>query len=160
MYGFQEQRAALVAAGHAFTGHSDSEVLLHLYDKYGLNCFEHMRGEFGFSLFDSKRNMFVAGRDRFGIKPLFYAVHDGRLVVGSEVKALFSMGVPAVWNPEVVTKGDADSVILIVLVSECTSSAAYALILLLHFCIATSSYSNLICSPSTVLIIRRNEFHH
>jgi asparagine synthase (glutamine-hydrolysing) len=64
-----------------------------------------MRGEFAFSLFDSKHNLFVAGRDRFGIKPLYYAVHGGRLVVGSEVKALFAMGVPAVWNPEVVTKG-------------------------------------------------------
>jgi len=105
LYGFQEQRAALVAAGHRFSGHSDSEVLLHLYDEHGLNCFEHMRGEFAFSLFDSKHNIFVAGRDRFGIKPLFYAVHEGRLVVGSEVKALFAMGIPARWNTEVATKG-------------------------------------------------------
>ena len=96
-----------IGAGHVFAGHSDSEVLLHLYDEYGLKCFEHMRGEFAFSLFDSKQNLFVAGRDRFGIKPLFYAVHEGRLVVGSEVKALFAMGVPAIWNPEVVTKGKA-----------------------------------------------------
>jgi asparagine synthase (glutamine-hydrolysing) len=64
-----------------------------------------MRGEFAFSLHDSERNVFIAGRDRFGIKPLFYAVHDGRLIVGSEVKALFAMGVPAAWNPETMTKG-------------------------------------------------------
>ena len=105
MYGFQEQRASLISSGHKFASHSDSEVILHLYDEYGLSFLDHMRGEYAFSLFDKSHDLFIAGRDRFGIKPLFYAVHDNRLIVGSEIKALFAMGVPAVWNPEVAMKG-------------------------------------------------------
>lgn len=91
--------------GYKFKSHSDSEVILGLYGEKGFSCFDEMRGEFAFCLHDSRCNMFMAARDRFGIKPLFYAVHNHTLFVASEVKALFAMGVPAKWNPEALLKG-------------------------------------------------------
>ena len=105
LYGFETIRADLMARGYTFKSHSDSEVILGLFEDKGFHCFEQMRGEFAFCLHDSRNNIFMAARDRFGIKPLFYTVHDGVLYVASEVKALFAMGVPAVWNPEALFKG-------------------------------------------------------
>lgn len=105
MYGFGSIRSRLAAGGYEFKSHSDSEVILGLYNEKGLRCFEDMRGEFAFCLHDKRCNQFIAARDRFGIKPLFYAVHEKTLYVASEIKALFAMGVPAVWNPETLVKG-------------------------------------------------------
>lgn len=105
LYGFEAIRERLKKCGHKFKSHSDSEVILGLYSEKGFHCFEEMRGEFAFCLHDRRTNLFIAARDRFGIKPLFYAVHNDTLFVASETKALFAMGVPAVWNPEALLKG-------------------------------------------------------
>src|SRR6185436_19679845 len=76
-----------------------SEIALHLYEELGTHCLEHLRGEFAFALWDEPNQTLFAARDRFGIKPLFYAVHDGQLWLASEAKALFAAGIPARWDP-------------------------------------------------------------
>lgn len=98
-YGHETIRADLAARGHVFKTRSDSEILLHLYEEFGADCFSHLRGEFAFILIDTRRNRLFAARDRFGIKPLCYNLRpDGTLLLASEAKALFAMGVPAAWD--------------------------------------------------------------
>lgn len=102
LYDFERQRAELEALGHHFRTRSDSEVLVHLYEEYGVRCVDHLRGEVAFVLWDARARVLLAGRDRFGIKPLYYADDGKRLVLASEAKALFAAGVPAAWDPESV----------------------------------------------------------
>ena len=97
-YDFERQRRELEARGHQFRTRSDSEIALHLYEDFGAHCVQHLRGEFAFVLWDETNHLLFAARDRFGIKPLFYAWHDGALYIASEVKALFAAGVPARWD--------------------------------------------------------------
>ena len=96
-YDFERQRRELEQRGHQFRTRSDSEVALHFYEDYGTNCLQHLRGEFAFVLWDERNQLLFAARDRFGIKPLHYAVHKGTLYIASEAKALFAAGVPARW---------------------------------------------------------------
>ncbi len=91
---------ALAARGHRLRTRSDSEVLLHLYQELGEDCLRLLRGEFAFVLWDERRKKLFAARDRFGIKPLFYAHRDGELVVASEIKALLAAGLPPAWDEE------------------------------------------------------------
>jgi asparagine synthase (glutamine-hydrolysing) len=102
LYGFEVIRAALERKGHRFSTQSDAEIVVHLYEEYGTSCLDHLRGEFAFVLWDQARHRLFAARDRFGIKPLFYARTNDGLHLASEAKALFASGVPAVWNEEVV----------------------------------------------------------
>ena len=92
IYDFERIRASLEAQGHRFRTRSDSEVIVHLYEEFGLNCFEHLRGEFAFLLYDKVKRLLIAARDRFGIKPLYLARFDGGLVFASEMKAIFASG--------------------------------------------------------------------
>ena len=104
-YDFERIRAGLRDRGHHFRTGSDSEIALHLYEDLGPECLHHLRGEFAFVLWDGRNRRLFAGRDRFGVKPLFYAEHGGALYLASEVKALFAMGVPAGWSAEAVYAG-------------------------------------------------------
>lgn len=99
-YGFEKIREELGARGHVFKTRSDSEILIHLYEEYGTECLKHLRGEFAFVLWDERNQALFAARDRFGIKPLYYAQDSGRLLIASEAKALFRMGLPARWDAE------------------------------------------------------------
>ena len=99
-YDFEPQRRELEHRGHQFRTRSDSEIALHLYEEFGTHCVQQLRGEFAFVLWDEANQTLFAARDRFGIKPLYYAVHDGTLHLASEVKALFAAGVPARWDHE------------------------------------------------------------
>jgi len=91
-YNFQQLRAELETLGHAFRGHSDTEVLLHAYAAWGLEGLERLEGIFAFALWDSALRRLILMRDRLGIKPLFYAWHGGRLAFGSEIKAVRAGG--------------------------------------------------------------------
>jgi asparagine synthase (glutamine-hydrolysing) len=93
IYGFERIRSSLQAKGHRFTTKSDSEVIIYLYEEYGLDCFEHLRGEFAFLLYDKSKRLLVAGRDRFGIKPLYFSKHANSFVFASEMKAIFASGI-------------------------------------------------------------------
>ncbi len=94
LYDYKRIRAELQADGAVFRTESDSEILLHLWEKYGAECVHHMRGEFSFVLWDARQEVLFIGRDRFGIKPLYFAHHQDTWYFASEVKALKSLGVP------------------------------------------------------------------
>jgi asparagine synthase (glutamine-hydrolysing) len=89
-----------VDRGHRLKTKSDSEILLHLYEEEGVHCLRHLRGEFAFILSDERNGLLFAARDRFGIKPLYYARVGDTLYLASEVKALFAAGVPPRWDHE------------------------------------------------------------
>jgi asparagine synthase (glutamine-hydrolysing) len=93
-------RAKLVRKGHRFRTGGDSEIALHLYEEHGLAFLDHLRGEFALVLHDGRRKRLLAARDRFGIKPLCYHHAAGRLLLASEAKALFALGVPPAWDEE------------------------------------------------------------
>jgi len=101
-YGYEAIQRDLQARGHRLSTKSDSEIALHLYEDFGVHCLEHLRGEFALLLWDENRRRLFAARDRFGIKPLFYARHNDTLYLASEIKALFAAGVPARWDEESV----------------------------------------------------------
>jgi len=101
-YGYEAIQRELEAHGHRLRTRSDSEIALHLFEDYGVQCLHQLRGEFALILWDARRRMLFAARDRFGIKPLFYAWHEGALYLASEAKALFAAGVPARWDEESV----------------------------------------------------------
>ncbi|MBI4423062.1 MAG: asparagine synthase (glutamine-hydrolyzing) [Elusimicrobia bacterium] len=98
LYDDARLRAGLEARGHRFRTRSDSELVVHLYEEEGAALVSRLRGEFAFVLWDERRQELLAVRDRFGVKPLCYALHDGRLLVASEAKALFAAGAPAAWD--------------------------------------------------------------
>ncbi len=104
-YGYREIRERLRASGCRFATESDSEIALHLYQERGMQCANELRGEFAVVIADERQRLMVAIRDRFGIKPLFYAVVNGDVFFASEIKALLALGVPAKWDLEGVTGG-------------------------------------------------------
>jgi asparagine synthase (glutamine-hydrolysing) len=101
-YDFEAIRNELQSQGHVFRTLSDSEIALHLYEDLGARCLHRLRGEFAFAIWDERDGVLFAGRDRFGIKPLYYALRDGACHVASEVKALAELGVPLRWDREAV----------------------------------------------------------
>ncbi len=101
-YGHEAIRDELQQAGHRLATATDSEIALHLYEDLGLSFWKRLRGEFALVLWDQRQRRLTAARDRFGIKPLFYATVRGALYLASEVKALRAMGVPLAWDHEAV----------------------------------------------------------
>lgn len=96
VYNHVELRRELRAAGHEFRTSSDTEVLVHAYEQWGDAFVERLVGQFAFALYDRRRERLLLVRDRFGVRPLFYAERGGALYFASEVKALFATGeVPA-----------------------------------------------------------------
>ena len=92
LYDFERIRASLESTGHRFKTRTDSEIIIGLYERYGLGCFEHLRGEFAFILYDKAKRLLLAARDRFGIKPLYFSRLSRRFVFASEMKAIFAGG--------------------------------------------------------------------
>lgn len=90
IYNHVELRRTLVAAGHQFRSRSDCEVILHLYEEFGLSFVNELNGQFAFCLWDSARQQAILVRDRVGIAPLYYTWQDGDLWFGSEVKAIIA----------------------------------------------------------------------
>ena len=88
IYNHRALRTDLEARGHRFRGRSDTEVLPHLYEEYGNGMFSRLCGMFSAAILDRKRRRLLLGRDRFGIKPLFYAEGDGFLAFASEIPTL------------------------------------------------------------------------
>jgi asparagine synthase (glutamine-hydrolysing) len=88
IYNFPELKELLEKKGHKFKSHSDTEVVLHLYEEKGIECLNDLRGMFAFAVWDSKRQRLFLARDRIGKKPLFYAFRNGTLTFASELNAL------------------------------------------------------------------------
>jgi asparagine synthase (glutamine-hydrolysing) len=98
-YDYERVQRELEQSGHRLRTRSDSEIALHLYEELGAQCLHRLRGEFAFVLWDEGNQTLFAARDRFGIKPLYYAEQDGVLALASEAKALFAAGLAARWDP-------------------------------------------------------------
>lgn len=88
IYNFKELRADLVEKGHTFRTATDTEVIVHSYEEYGVDCLQRMRGMFAFAVWDTKRQRLFAARDRVGKKPLVFAKTDSALIFGSEIKTV------------------------------------------------------------------------
>ncbi len=101
IYNFRALRKELEAAGHRFSTNSDSEVIVHLYEEHGDRAPEYLQGMFAFAVFDRRRKRVLLARDRLGIKPLFIAETDDRIVFGSEIKALLcDPGIDSSLDPQ------------------------------------------------------------
>jgi asparagine synthase (glutamine-hydrolysing) len=85
-------RPQLQKRGHRFRSASDVEVVLHLYEEYGVDCVEHLQGMFAFALWDKSCRRLVLARDHMGQKPLFFSERDGRFLFASEVKGILASG--------------------------------------------------------------------
>ncbi len=100
IYNFRALRDRLQRQGHRFRTHSDTEVLIHLYEQEGDDFLEHVNGMFAFALWDEKRRRLLLARDRLGEKPLVYRQERGRLTFASELKALMAVpGMPGEVDP-------------------------------------------------------------
>ena len=88
IYNFQELRARLEAKGHIFATRSDTEVIVHAYEEYGVDCVSELRGMFAFALWDETARRLLLARDRVGKKPLYYTHDTERISFASELKAL------------------------------------------------------------------------
>jgi asparagine synthase (glutamine-hydrolysing) len=90
IFNYRELRTELKSRGHRFYTDSDTEVIVHLYEDYGADCVRKLRGMFAFAIYDGNRRRLLLARDRLGIKPLHYAFVRGRLLFGSEIKAILA----------------------------------------------------------------------
>lgn len=91
IYNFPELRPELKARGHRFYTHTDTEVIVHLYEEMGSECVQKLRGMFAFALWDERRQSLLIARDRLGKKPLHYALHRGKLYFASEIKSILAV---------------------------------------------------------------------
>ena len=88
IYNYLEQRQKLIQKGHIFKTTTDTEVILHLYEEYDVDCLQYLRGMFAFAIWDGNRQQMFCARDRFGIKPFYYYADSEKFVFGSEIKAI------------------------------------------------------------------------
>lgn len=101
LYNYLDLYPQLVAAGHHFRTHSDTEAILHAYEEWGIDCLRHLNGMYAFAIWDSRQNRLFLARDRIGIKPLYYYQDAERLIFASEIKALLAdPTVPRQLNPQ------------------------------------------------------------
>jgi asparagine synthase (glutamine-hydrolysing) len=102
IYNFEALRKELQGKGHSFYTNSDTEVIVHAYEEFGPDCAKRFRGMFAYAIYDSRRNKLVLARDRFGKKPLHYALDRTGFYFGSEIKSLLKA---APWLADVDESG-------------------------------------------------------
>ncbi len=92
IYNYQALREQLIALGHQFVSHSDTEVIIKAYRQWGMECVTHFEGMFAFAIWDDNTEQLLIARDRFGIKPLYYSVIEGGIRFASNTQALIQAG--------------------------------------------------------------------
>ena len=103
IYNHVELRAQLRSQGHRFKSGSDCEVIVHLYEEYGLDCVKHLRGMFAFALWDGRQRRLMLARDRMGEKPLYLYRENGIVFFASELKAVMATGrIPFALDPHAI----------------------------------------------------------
>src|SRR5438094_224438 len=121
IYNHRDLRSELERRGHRFRGTSDTEVLVHLYEEYGEHMADRLRGIFAFAIYDSRRRALYLARDRFGVKPLFYALHSGgidsSLVVAAHRRA--TGGSTATFNVRFPAKSHDETAIAVAVARHC-----------------------------------------
>ena len=90
IYNYLELRQRLGEAGYAFASHTDTEVILAAYDRWGADCVSRFNGMWAFALYDKEKDEIFCSRDRFGVKPFYYADTPGKFVFGSEIKQILA----------------------------------------------------------------------
>jgi asparagine synthase (glutamine-hydrolysing) len=90
IYNYRELRSFLLSKGHVFKTKTDTEVIVHLYEEFGSDCLQKLRGMFAFAIWDGNAKTLLLARDRVGIKPLYYCLSDSSLVFASEIKAILA----------------------------------------------------------------------
>ncbi len=101
VFNYIELREELISLGHRFKTHSDTEVVLHLYEEFGEKCLSKLNGQFAFAVYDNVKEELFLARDRVGIRPLYYFNSGGRFVFGSEIKSIFEYpGVERKLSPQ------------------------------------------------------------
>lgn len=108
LYNTEELRRELIAEGHCFEGHSDTEVLLHAYAQWGAGCLQKLNGIYAFAVWEKKKRKLFLARDRMGVKPLFYMEKDCGLLFASEIKTILA-------HPAVPAKLDCEGISQILL---------------------------------------------
>jgi asparagine synthase (glutamine-hydrolysing) len=96
IYNFEELRSQLEAKGETFSSKTDTEVILKLYQHYGKDCLQHLRGMFAFAIWDDAEKTCFMARDPMGIKPFYYWQNGSTLIFASEVRAILASGLPQV----------------------------------------------------------------
>jgi asparagine synthase (glutamine-hydrolysing) len=90
IYNYKELKEWLIKCGHKFYTNTDTEVILHLYEEEGVECFKHLNGVYAIAIYDETKQTLLLARDVFGVKPLYYSDEDGVISFGSEIKALLA----------------------------------------------------------------------
>ncbi|MDD1699698.1 MAG: asparagine synthase (glutamine-hydrolyzing) [Methanoregula sp.] len=90
IYNFNEIRQDLIKAGHIFKSHTDSEVIIHAYEQFGIDCLSRFNGMWAFCIYDKNREQLILSRDRFGVKPLYYHLSDGKIIFSSMISSILS----------------------------------------------------------------------
>jgi asparagine synthase (glutamine-hydrolysing) len=96
IYNFQALRSNLISQGEQFNSQTDTEVILKLYQKFGADCVNHLRGMFAFAIWDDLEKTCFLARDPLGIKPLYYWLDGATIVFASELKAILATGLPSI----------------------------------------------------------------
>jgi asparagine synthase (glutamine-hydrolysing) len=104
IYNYIELREQLARQGHRFATNSDTEVLVHLYEEKGVDFVQKLNGQFAIALYDIRKQLLLLARDRMGIRPLFYSLHQGRCFFGSEIKSIFAAdsSLPRIIDPRIL----------------------------------------------------------
>ena len=102
IYNYLELRGDLEKKGHIFRSHTDTEVLIHAYEEYGVDCLNRLNGMFAFAIWDSNKKEIFIARDRFGIKPLFYYFDDDKFIFASEIKSILEHNIQRTINVEAI----------------------------------------------------------
>jgi len=106
VFNFPELREGLLKRGHIFSTQSDTEVILHLYEEKGAECLAELNGQFAIAIYDTRKQSLFLARDRMGIRPLFYTMHNGTFSFASEIKSLFNgePKLPREISPQVLSE--------------------------------------------------------